>query len=105
MSWIVQTDPNYDRDVNLVTDWYADRAPEMVNRFLIGLDQIREQLKENPLLHAARRGNLRMAEVPGFKYGVWYLVNPKTHSVYVAGVVHHHRNPSIVAKRTHTHKP
>jgi hypothetical protein len=102
MKWIVGTSPDFLRDVDATVAWYQENMPDRVRDFLDALDAVEETLNDNPLLHRARNGNWHAIQVPGFTYTVWYLVNENSHQVYKSGVLHQSRNPSIIAKRTHT---
>jgi plasmid stabilization system protein ParE len=102
MSWTVHHSPDVDRDVDAIIDWYEERAPEQAQRFLDSMQTLRLAVGDNPRIFRARRGNWRMAQVPGFPYSFWYTVQERSHSVFVAAVVHQSRNPKLVAGRTHT---
>jgi plasmid stabilization system protein ParE len=82
--------------------WFAEHSPQRAKDLTIALHQTWRNLEQNPLLHRVQRGNWRMVQVPGFTYAVWYTVNERSHTVYVGSFLHQSRNPSIIAKRTHT---
>ncbi|MDR1852791.1 MAG: type II toxin-antitoxin system RelE/ParE family toxin [Propionibacteriaceae bacterium] len=102
MTWQLISSPDFDRLADAARDWYAEVAPEQVAFFESDLEQAAKAILDDPFLHRVRRGNWRAVKVGKFPYLMWYQVLAARNSVFVLGIYHQHRNPDIIAKRTHT---
>jgi plasmid stabilization system protein ParE len=72
-------------------DWYEARSLRTRDRFIAGIENLRNRIADNPLQYERLRGDARRAFLHGFPYMLIY--RPAGDVVQVLGCFHTSRNP------------
>ena len=87
-------------ELNKAYLWYRSKDIELGNRFKNAFKTIRLNIKENRKLFKAIDTNHRRAVLgSSFPYTVHYLVNDKTKTVKIIGVLHQSKNIELVQEQ------
>jgi plasmid stabilization system protein ParE len=71
--------------------WYEARSQRTRDRFIAGVEHLRDRIAENPLQYERLRGDARRAFLHGFPYMLIYRFSGE--EVQVLGCFHTSRNP------------
>ena len=71
--------------------WYEARSDRTRDRFIAGVENLRDRIAENPLQYERLRGDARRAFLHGFPYMLVYRVSAE--EVQVVACFHTSRNP------------
>ncbi|HKB36648.1 MAG TPA: type II toxin-antitoxin system RelE/ParE family toxin [Gemmataceae bacterium] len=74
-------------------DWYEQRRAGLGAAFVAAVQDVLDQIADQPQSHAVVLGDVREAMVSGFPYCVYYREEPG--QVLVLAVFHTARDPSI----------
>jgi plasmid stabilization system protein ParE len=78
--------PLVDCDLEEAALWDAARGGRVAERFVAASEEAIRGVGREPLLHRERFEEVRRANLAGFPYGVFYIVQRET--VYVLAVLH-----------------
>lgn len=98
MTATVIVQPEAESDLAEAFRWYEQRSPGLGDDFLDEIDRVFGLIAENPLLTAPVWRAARRAIPRRFPYVVIYV--ERGDRVYVLGVLHQRRNPSLTRHRT-----
>ncbi len=74
------------------TQWYNAERDGLGDEFAAEVQRVLDTVRRHPHLYPVARGDVRVAPVSRFPYGVYYRV--RTTEVVVVAVYHHSRDPA-----------
>ncbi|MFC4636455.1 type II toxin-antitoxin system RelE/ParE family toxin [Dokdonia ponticola] len=87
-------------ELNKAFLWYRSKELELGQRFKSAFGTVRLNLKENPEIFKEIEINHRRAVLSSsFPYIVHYLINEKTKTVKIIGVLHQSMYPEVIKER------
>lgn len=89
--------PEFFEDAVRIVGWYDGQRPGVGDRFLSQLEQTLQKLKANPEEFFIVEGQIRIARLRKFPYGVYFEANER--HIVVIGVFHLHRDPAAWRQR------
>ncbi len=101
MTFHVIVHPAAEQDITDALDWYAERAPEQVERFLDEVAAAVRRIAGSPRLFRTVHRDVRRAALQVFPYLVWFVLEDDL--VRVLAVTHSRRDPAFVRSRFGTH--
>ena len=84
-------------DILEAAQWYNSKKENLGDDFLLAVDAKINAIKRNPLAFQVIYKNFRRALTARFPYGIFFIV--ENHTIYILGVLHTFRNPSIWKSR------
>lgn len=78
-------------DLAEASRWYAARQPGLGDRLRAAVDEVLASICSQPLIHRRVDARTRRASVPGFPYGVFFVVTGEV--VRVLAILHNARSP------------
>jgi plasmid stabilization system protein ParE len=96
--------PAAEQDIADALDWYAERAPEQIERFLDELAVVVSRIAESPRLFRTVHREVRRAALRAFPYLAWFVLDDDADLVRVLAVTHSRRDPAYVRSRLGLHE-
>jgi plasmid stabilization system protein ParE len=87
------------KDLQEICDWYEEQSPGLSDRFLEALQDLIDQISENPHRFIEKMPTCRMARLRIFPYKVFYMVNDTQRKTRVIAIVHRARHPRVWQER------
>jgi plasmid stabilization system protein ParE len=84
-------------DIQQIVDYYEEKAPFVVDKFLEQLYIELEHIQQNPKLFQVKYKNTRVSYLKNFPFGIHYILDET--KIEILGVFHTERNPKIWKKR------
>ncbi len=89
--------PLAEREIDEAEAWYALKSADLADDFYRDVDEQIERIARNPLLYGVVRHDIRRSPLKPFPHGIFFRVSGN--SVFVVGVIHPSRNPSLLRNR------
>ena len=93
MKYTIVYHTDAEEDVARAKKWYREQAAGLEKRFAKTIKQTINHIIENPLLFEVRYKKNRIAFTKVFPFGIHYLLDQKTNTVYILAVLHTSLNP------------
>lgn len=84
-------------DVKEAVAWYIEQSVRLSKKLLSEIDYTIQTIRENPQYFQKRYGNIRIAFVKTFPYGIYYTIEKDT--VFIHAVLHTKQNPKTGIER------
>jgi len=91
------TRPLAQQDIQEVVDYYDDINPKLADSFLVELEQCYNKINQIPEGYQKRLGNIRVAFLKNFPFGVYYKIYGE--KIVVIAVLHTSKNPKVWKER------
>lgn len=88
MTYSVLVRSSAERDIEHALDWYAEHAPEQVDRFVDELAAVVERIKDYPRSFRPLRREARRAPLRVFPYLLWYRCLDEVEIIEILALVH-----------------
>ena len=97
MSLGIRLSPRARADVQQAFDWYGSKRQGLGDEFIAALDEVLEQVADNPTAFQRFRRGVRRALIRRFPYSVYFRIEDEY--VFVLAVFHSSRNPAKWKRR------
>jgi len=89
--------PFAELDLQVAYEWYDLNKEDLGQEFLTEVENTLNRIHQNPQQYQKTKGQIRMAVVKRFPFGVFYFI--KEDVIIVFAIFHFSRNPQILKKR------
>lgn len=93
MNYTVVYHTDVEKDITLAKKWYKEQTNGLEKRFAQAVKQTIKHVIENPLLFKVRYKKNRIAFTKIFPFGVHYVFDQNTNTIYILAVLHTSLNP------------
>ena len=89
--------PSASQELSDTDEWYENEKIGLGTRFLNAVDKVFQEIESNPMRYGVFKGDVRAADVLGFRYVVYY--RERTNVIRILAVQHGARDPSNWQRR------
>ncbi len=91
--------PEAEEDLELIIAWYEEQQVGLSSDLLLKFEDVLNQLRQNPLIYQDIFLHYRRSLMKRFPYAVYYSIDEHERTVFVAAVIHTHRDPDLFSQR------
>lgn len=89
----VDFSPTANIELNEAVDWYDLQQNDLGERFFKEFDKVISSIERNPYFASVKYDNIRVAFCKKFPFGIHYVVDAVSNTVYITSIFHQSQKP------------